>query len=97
MQVVLTDHEEKVLHNLRDCVAANSSAASGGRTAALPVAAVAATPASSAAELHDPEDADSCDDLDDFFTADAAHPSASPLPIEAKSWDFVSRASVVIE
>lgn len=89
-QVVLTDHEEKVLHNLRDCVAANCGAACETQTAAMPMpaATAAATQTSTAAEMHDPEDADSCDDLDDFFTADNARPAASPEPIDAASWDF---------
>ncbi|KAL3155850.1 hypothetical protein ABBQ32_012859 [Trebouxia sp. C0010 RCD-2024] len=89
-QVVLTDHEEKVLHNLRDCVAANCDAASETQTAAMPMQAAmaAATRRSAAAEMHDPEDADSCDDLDDFFSADNAQPAASPEPMATSSWDF---------
>ena len=88
---MLTDHEEKVLQNLRDCVAANCGAASGVRTAVLPapMAAAAAGPIT-AEEMHDPDDADSCDELDAFFTADIAPPAASPEPIDTTSWDFVS-------
>ena len=91
---MLTDHEDRVLHNLRDCVAANSHAAGGGSTAALPAASGSGTTTNTAAEIHDPEDADSCDDLDDFFTADTARQAAPQMQKDTTSWDLVSCPSI---
>lgn len=90
----MTDHEDKVLHNLRDCVAANSHVAPGGCAAALPAASVAANTIDTAAEMHDPEDAETCDDLDDFFAGDPAQGSASQIPRDTSSWNIVSTPSV---
>lgn len=90
LQVVLTDHEDKVLHNLQGCVTANSHAASGGNTAALPAASAASTTTDMTAELHDPGDADSCDDLDDFFAVDPGQESVSQMPRDNTCWDIVS-------
>ena len=91
---MLTDHEDKVLHNLRDCVAANSSAAPDGNTASMPSASVTAHTTDAVAEMHDPEDAEPCDDLDDFFAGDPAQEPASQIPRNTAFWNIVSPLTV---
>ena len=88
---MLTDHEDKVLHNLQGCVTANSHAASDGSTTALPAASAASTTSDITPEIHDPGDADSCDDMDDFFAVAPAQESVSQMPRDTTRWDNVSR------
>ena len=92
---MLTDHEDKVLYNLRDCVASNNHAAAGGNTASLPAASVAANTTDKAAEMHDPEDAELCDDLEDFFAGDSAQEPASQIPGDTTFWNIVSPPIVI--
>lgn len=90
---MLTDHEDKVLHNLQGCVTANSHAAAGSSTTALPEASAASTTTDITAEIHDPGDAESCDDLDDFFAVDPAQESVSQMPRDTTCWEIVSCVS----
>ena len=84
----LTDHEDKVLQNLRDCVAANFPSSTnvdvnaGNGTAAVPADDAVAANQQTNDGLFDPEDADSCDDLDEFL--------APPSNANTDTWDFVS-------
>lgn len=92
----LTDYEQKVLENLRDCVARNFPA-----TAEMDVNSnisamqpsdqqLSAIQHSDSDDFCDPDDAESCDDMDDLF-----RPNADSLAIPSNTsdiWDYVSAA-----
>ena len=92
-KVYLTDHEDKVLQNLRDCVAANFplSSNSDNGTAAAPADTAVAADQQSNDGLYDPEDAESCDDLEDFLAP--ASNNAQAASSNMNTWDFVSAPS----
>ena len=99
--MVLSDFEEKVLLNLRDCVASNSQASHAGPSFSRAPKAAANSPHDSADaaadaaaspldhDLFDPEDADSCDDLDELFLGNP-EPPKTVLGEGAVAWDHVS-------
>ncbi|CAK0787269.1 hypothetical protein CVIRNUC_010487 [Coccomyxa viridis] len=89
-KVVLTDCEEAVLLNLRECAAANTEP----RQAPGQSAQAAAFPLQASAEdlEFDPEDADICNDLDDFLeqaTSARCNPALGPDGhAEHLEWDL---------
>lgn len=92
--MVLTDYEEKVLLNLRDCVAANACKIArqppqqpdGGSGAAEALDAIDDN------ELFG-EGAEECDDLDGFLGAAAAAPDAAHA---ARAWDHVRALALAL-
>ena len=92
-QVFLTDCEQKVLDNLRDCVAMNfpvqaSGSSSGGGQ--MPIASHQQTSAQQDEdEFGDPDDAESCDDMDDLFASDDQGAGAAAASTASDVWDYV--------